>query len=77
MPKKQANLKPLIDHAIGALGDMSGEISLYRQNLHKVKSKTRWTAEELDALRQSINFIATLCGSSVEEWEEAVGVSIP
>lgn len=77
MSKRQANLKPLIDHAIGALGDLSGEISLYRQKLHKVKDKKQWSTAELEALRQSLEFIATLCGSSVEKWEETVGVNIP
>lgn len=76
MPTK-ANLKPLIDHAIGALGDLHGEIGIYRSELRGIKKKHEWTQKEFEALRTILKIISGLCGQTVEQWEEAAGVSIP
>lgn len=75
--KTKANLKPLIDHAIGALGDLTGELAMFRMKLHSIKKKNVWTEEELKNLRISLGHLANLCGKTVDTWEEETGVKIP
>lgn len=73
----KTDLKPLIDHAIGALGDLSGDIGGFRQQLHSIKSKKTWSEAELTALRKSLQHMASLCSSTLEQWEEETRVQIP
>lgn len=77
MSQQALNLKPLIDHAIGALGDLSGEMAMWRQRLHQIKKKTEWTEDEIRSLRAFLENVAAMCSSKLEEWEEITHVKIP
>ena len=73
----QLNLRPLIDHAIGSLGDFSGDIGGWRTDLSKIRLKRKWTNTELFMLQKSLEMLAKVCGRSLKDWEEETGVKIP
>jgi hypothetical protein len=75
--KRELIVTPLIDHAIGALGDFSGDIGTIRRRLSSVRTKTIWSEADLAQLKESLLGVATLCHHDYEEWERLSNVKLP
>lgn len=69
--------KPLIELAIGSLGDLSGDLGYIRHQLTEMKNKEIWTKRELDLLKKSLTQVASMFNKTIEEWEEQTDVRLP
>lgn len=77
MSPQQKDVKTLIDHAIGVLGDFSGDIGVLRRKLYNMRSKDIWEEDDLKTLKKSLVGVAELCHHDYSEWERVCNVKLP
>lgn len=79
MPDDKIILKvrPLADLAIGSLGDLAGDLAMIRRQLHGLKDKEVWTAEEMAKFKSAISRVASFCNVDIAEWEDQTNVWLP
>ena len=73
----QPNVKLLIDHAIGVLGDFSGDIGTLRRKLYNMRGKDYWNEADLKVLKESLVGVANLCHHDYSDWERICNVKLP
>ena len=70
-------VRPLVELAIGCLGDLSGDLGFIRRQLSGMKDKEIWTRAEIEILKSSLKSIASMCNKTIEDWEEETDVRLP
>jgi hypothetical protein len=74
---QEGKYRRLIDHAIGSLADLGTDLVQYRKELHRIKSKPKWSVKDEKALYENLRSLAFKCGTTLEDWEQDVQVFLP